>query len=67
MFMVIGLGSVAFHATLKHAAQLLDEIPMIICVSQACFLLFEGQGTVAKRRKVLATAIAVLDITFVAS
>jgi len=28
-YMVVGLGSTAFHATLKYSMQLADELPMI--------------------------------------
>jgi len=66
LFLCVGLGSFAFHATLAWTAQLADELPMILCVSQACFLLFEigPRRNRFLRRRALGTLIVGLDIVF---
>lgn len=33
LLVVVGLGSAAFHGTLRYTAQIMDEVPMIWCVS----------------------------------
>ncbi|KAH7104940.1 alkaline phytoceramidase [Auriculariales sp. MPI-PUGE-AT-0066] len=68
LFAVVGLGSMAFHASLKYAAQLLDEIPMILCVSQSVFILCSTtSGRVAPRWSALTGLILAFDISFVAA
>ncbi|KAK3394006.1 ceramidase [Podospora didyma] len=42
-YIVVGLGSMAFHATLWYSMQLADELPMIYTVSIMCFATF-GYG-----------------------
>ena len=42
---LLGLGTVAFHTTLRYKAQLLDEIPMTgVVASAACMLLRHNYG-----------------------
>lgn len=38
---LVGVGSAAFHATLLHSMQLMDEIPMLLLVCQIAFCLLE--------------------------
>ncbi|KAG0283525.1 Alkaline ceramidase 3 [Linnemannia gamsii] len=40
-FMVIGVGSVLFHGTLRHKMQLLDELPMLYCATVGMFICIE--------------------------
>jgi len=37
----VGIGSLAFHATLLYEAQLADELPMVLSASYCCFVLFD--------------------------
>ncbi|KZV93687.1 alkaline phytoceramidase [Exidia glandulosa HHB12029] len=70
IFAVVGLGSMAFHASLKYGPQLLDEVPMIICVSQCAYILFELSPAPrhrAIRRQALTALIAILDVLFVSA
>jgi len=39
-YMVVGLGSMAFHATLKYSMQLADELPMIYTVCITSYIAF---------------------------
>lgn len=39
MFVIVGIGSFAFHATLLYEMQLMDEIPMLFNVSHAIYCL----------------------------
>lgn len=39
MFVAVGVGSFAFHATLLYEMQLMDEIPMLFNVSQSIYCL----------------------------
>ncbi|KAH8893724.1 alkaline phytoceramidase [Thozetella sp. PMI_491] len=39
-YMVVGFGSMAFHATLYYSMQLADELPMIYTVCIMCFVTF---------------------------
>ncbi|KAL0475511.1 alkaline phytoceramidase [Neurospora intermedia] len=39
-YLVVGLGSMAFHATLKYEMQLADELPMIYTVFIMCYATF---------------------------
>lgn len=60
----------AFHASLKYGPQLLDEVPMIICVSQCVYILFELSPAPrhrAVRRQALTALIVLLDVLFVAA
>ncbi|EJD54625.1 alkaline phytoceramidase [Auricularia subglabra TFB-10046 SS5] len=70
LFAVVGLGSMAFHASLKYGPQLLDEVPMILCVTQSAYILLElspAPRHLAQRRRVLTAVIALFDVLFVAA
>ena len=54
----------AFHASLKYAMQLLDEIPMILCVSQSAYILLAGS---TRRWSSLTVAIVAFDVMFVSA
>ncbi|TRY80726.1 hypothetical protein TCAL_06304 [Tigriopus californicus] len=41
VMIVIGIGSVLFHCTLRYSMQLMDEVPMIYGTSAICYFLFE--------------------------
>ena len=38
---IIGLGSLAFHATLQFSYQMCDELPMIVLATFIVFVLFD--------------------------
>eukprot|EP00040_Diaphanoeca_grandis_P026947 m.152104 g.152104 ORF g.152104 m.152104 type:complete len:290 (-) comp30791_c0_seq2:351-1220(-) len=40
---VLGLGSVSFHASLKHTTQMFDELPMLYAVMTVLFILLENK------------------------
>ncbi len=40
---LVGLGSVAFHATLKQPTQMLDELPMLYLVLVIVYILLDGR------------------------
>lgn len=68
---VVGLGSMAFHATLLHTAQLSDELPMVYAASVSLFILFDTERTEPNfkirgnaKLQLLAFAIATFDILF---
>ncbi|KAK7465447.1 alkaline ceramidase ydc1 [Stygiomarasmius scandens] len=42
-FLLVGVGSFAFHASLLYEAQLADELPMIYVVSMSLWLLYDYQ------------------------
>ncbi|KAK3330867.1 ceramidase [Apodospora peruviana] len=42
-YLLVGLGSMAFHATLKYEMQLADELPMIYTVCVMCFAAYSFQ------------------------
>lgn len=50
-YMIVGLGSMAFHATLKYSMQLADELPMIYTTCIMAFVTFSYSRT--KRETVL--------------
>lgn len=41
VMIVIGIGSILFHSTLRYSMQLMDEVPMIYGTSAICYFLFE--------------------------
>ena len=40
---VLGCGSIAFHATLQHEAQMADELPMLWAAMTTTFILLENK------------------------
>uniref|UniRef100_A0A0W0F1J5 Alkaline phytoceramidase n=1 Tax=Moniliophthora roreri TaxID=221103 RepID=A0A0W0F1J5_MONRR len=42
-FAFVGVGSMAFHATLLYEAQLMDELPMVYVASMSLWLLYDYQ------------------------
>jgi len=67
LFILVGLGSFAFHATLLYEAQLADELPMIYGTSYGMFLLFDttnGYGLHSTRAKSLAIGLTLFNVLF---
>eukprot|EP00095_Tigriopus_kingsejongensis_P011627 maker-scaffold2266_size17862-snap-gene-0.3 protein:Tk11627 transcript:maker-scaffold2266_size17862-snap-gene-0.3-mRNA-1 annotation:"alkaline ceramidase 3-like" len=42
VLVIVGIGSILFHATLRYSMQLMDEVPMIYGGSAICYFLFEA-------------------------
>jgi len=66
-FVLVGLGSFAFHATLLYEAQLADELPMIYGVSYGLFLLFDtenGYGVRSVRSKAILASTVLFNVFF---
>ncbi|KAI5122368.1 hypothetical protein M0805_004125 [Coniferiporia weirii] len=68
---VVGIGSFAFHATLLHAAQLSDELPMVYTASCSMFILFDTSRDAAnfdirgnKKSQRLLLGVILFDIAF---
>ncbi|KAL5519469.1 YDC1 [Sanghuangporus vaninii] len=65
---LIGIGSFAFHATLLHAAQLSDELPMIYTVSYSLYILFDTcpgyKITANKKSMILLIAVVLSNALF---
>ncbi|KAK4211409.1 ceramidase [Rhypophila decipiens] len=61
-YIVVGLGSMAFHATLWYSMQLADELPMIYSVCIMCFIAYSFQRPPAVQALVGAvmTAVAII-------
>lgn len=63
---MIGLGSFAFHATLKYEAQLLDELPMIYTMAIYLYCVAETTPGYGKPRfRILLPAALIATVTFV--
>lgn len=64
--LLIGLGSFAFHATLKYEAQLLDELPMIYTMAIYLYVVLETTPMGQKPRfQLLLPAALIALVTFV--
>ncbi|KAK5654777.1 hypothetical protein OQA88_6813 [Cercophora sp. LCS_1] len=55
-YIVVGLGSMAFHMTLKYSMQLADELPMIYTVCILCYAAF-SHGRSSRERILIAVAL----------
>ncbi|KAK1827202.1 ceramidase-domain-containing protein [Podospora conica] len=55
-YIVVGLGSIAFHTSLKYSMQLADELPMIYTVCIMSFAAF-GYGKSVKTKALLAAGL----------
>lgn len=64
-FIVVGLGSFAFHATLLRAAQLADELPM--CWGNSVFIYIVFQMKKMGSNRTVAAALLVLTILMTAA
>eukprot|EP01080_Neovahlkampfia_damariscottae_P004746 gene4746-8328_t len=53
IFLIVGIGSCLFHATLLRSAQLLDELPMLYLISQSCFIVLTIQPNTSTLKKYL--------------
>ncbi|KAL1840742.1 hypothetical protein VTJ49DRAFT_182 [Mycothermus thermophilus] len=60
-YMVVGLGSMAFHTTLKYEMQLADELPMIYTVCIMAFATF-GYKRAPKVQALIATGLVGLAV-----
>ncbi|KAL2132571.1 hypothetical protein VTI74DRAFT_3626 [Chaetomium olivicolor] len=60
-YMVVGLGSMAFHTTLKYEMQLADELPMIYTVCIMAFATFSYRKP-AKTQALIASALVGLAV-----
>jgi len=63
-----GLGSMAFHASLRHAAQALDEMPMMLCNMVFLYILAHVRtaSVPARRRDYLAWVLAAVGVAMIA-
>lgn len=66
-FALVGLGSFAFHATLRFGAQLADELPMIYVAAYSAYAIYDtrkGWDVGNKRSALLMAVLAVFDVLF---
>jgi dihydroceramidase len=69
MYVLVGIGSLAFHATLLYEAQLADELPMIFGASYSTLLLFDTEpepspASRSGRSTLIITIIIIFDLLF---
>lgn len=66
-FVLVGIGSFAFHATLLYEAQLADELPMIYVASTGLWMLFDrtpGFNFKSLRSRVFLAGLVIFNLVF---